>query len=68
MKLTNTEDRQRRSNIQIIRVTEKENWSKGAEQIPKNIIKIFSAFQKNWKGILFNINQQQDIFQKNVWN
>lgn len=36
MKLTNIDDRQKRSNIRIIRVPEKGNWGKGAEQILKH--------------------------------
>lgn len=68
MKPTNIEDGQRSSNICIIGVPEKENWSQGAEQILKSIIKkIFLELKKNWKCILkrhiFNINQQQDTFQ-----
>ena len=67
MELRNTENRQRSFNIWIMRVPEKENWSKGPEQIPKTVIEIFMDFLKNvnayWEGILFDIHQQQDIFQ-----
>lgn len=62
MKPANIEDGQRRSNICIIGGPEKENWSQGAEQILKSIIKkIFLELKKNWKFMLkrhiFNINQ-----------
>ena len=58
MEPRNTENRQRSFNIWIMRVPEKENWSKGPEQIPKTVIEIFMDFFKKC-----NIHQQQDIFQ-----